>query len=219
MHTGRLGHATHGNRAHRTGTAERLVAVALVSGALVAGCGRSSPSETTATVGGATTSASTKSATTKPAAAGSGPVAFAECMRANGAPNFADPNAAGAGTGEIPVGNNPAAPAFKAAATKCERLMPGSAANAPVFPGDATHPSAQAMAMLRRIAVCMRADGVPQFPDPLTSMPSSPAGPGVGEITDYDNAILVFPATIDRQAPAYRQALTACSAPPLGLPH
>jgi len=63
----------------------------------------------------------------------------------------------------------------------------------------------------------MRQHGVPQFPDPATSVPSHPSG--VREITDFDGAILLFPSTIDMEAPAYRQALTACGAPPLGLPH
>ena len=39
------------------------------------------------------------------------------------------------------------------------------------------------------------------------------------EITDFDGATLLFPASMDLQAPAYRQALNACGAPPLGLPH
>jgi hypothetical protein len=50
-------------------------------------------------------------------------------------------------------------------------------------------------------------------------MPSTPTPAGTGEISDFDGAILVFPRTIDMQAPAYRRALTACGAPPLGLPH
>ena len=57
----------------------------------------------------------------------------------------------------------------------------------------------------------------PQFPDPRTTVPSNPAG--IREITDFDGAILLFPASINLQAPAYKQALTACGAPPLGLPH
>jgi hypothetical protein len=65
----------------------------------------------------------------------------------------------------------------------------------------------------------MRQHGVSQFPDPQTDVPTNPAGIGISEITDFDGAILLFPATIDMQAPAYRQALTACGAPPLGLPH
>jgi hypothetical protein len=63
----------------------------------------------------------------------------------------------------------------------------------------------------------MRQHGVPQFPDPKTSVPLHPTG--YQEITDFDGAILAFPSTVDTQAPAYKQALTTCGAPPLGLPH
>jgi hypothetical protein len=67
------------------------------------------------------------------------------------------------------------------------------------------------MTKLLKVAQCMHQHGVPQFPDPRTSMPSfiSPGGPG-GGITDYEGAILVFPATIDRQSPAYKSAAAAC---------
>jgi hypothetical protein len=63
----------------------------------------------------------------------------------------------------------------------------------------------------------MRQHHILQFPDPRTSVPSDLSG--VDDITDFDGAILIFPATLNLQAPAYRQALTACGAPPLGLPH
>jgi hypothetical protein len=69
------------------------------------------------------------------------------------------------------------------------------------------------MALLRRIAVCMREHGVPQFPDPRTSVP-----PGFNPFPEYqgaDNymgAILLFPHTIDPQSPAYEHATTACGA-------
>jgi hypothetical protein len=212
----------------------RLCALAtLVSGVLVAGCGGSSPSATTAPVASATSSAAAPSANHSataekstattggaasssgspgPGAGRSGPLAFAECMRANGVPNFPDPNP-GRGLLFSLAGVDPSAPAFEAAQTKCQKLMgPGLP-----FPGSKTHPSAQTMAKLLQIARCMRGHGVPQFPDPQTSVPSHPAG--IQEITDFDGAILLFPSTINFQAPAYRQALTACGAPPLGLRH
>jgi hypothetical protein len=133
-------------------------------------------------------------------------------MRANGVPNFPDPNP---GRGALfPLGGiNPSAPAFKGAQAKCRKLLGGG----PPVPGSTTHPSAQTLAKLRTIAVCMRQHGVPQFPDPRTSVPSSPNG--IRDITDFDGAILLFPSTINLQSPAYRQALAACGAPPLGLPH
>jgi hypothetical protein len=133
-------------------------------------------------------------------------------MRASGVPNFPDPNP-GHGAIFSTAGIDSASPAFKAAQAKCHKLMgPG-----PPGPGSQTHPSAQTLAKLLRIARCMRAHGVPQFPDPQTTVPSNPAG--VQEITDFDGVILLFPATMNIRAPAYRQALTACGAPPLGLRH
>ena len=59
--------------------------------------------------------------------------------------------------------------------------------------------------------------GTSQFPDPRTSVPYNVAG--IDEITDFDGVILLFPARLNLQAPAYKQALAACGAPPLGLPH
>jgi hypothetical protein len=216
---------------HRRRT--RLVALAtLVSGVVVAGCGGSTPSLTTAAAAGATSAASTTSAnhsttagkrtatgggagssgSAGPGAGRSGPLAFAECMRANGVPNFPDPSP-GRGMLFSLAGLDTSAPAFEAAQTKCQKLMgPGLP-----LPGSRTHPSAQTMAKLLGIARCVRGHGVPQFPDPQTSVPPHPAG--IQEITDFDGAILLFPSTINLQAPAYRQALTACGAPPLGLHH
>jgi hypothetical protein len=152
--------------------------------------------------------------TTPVASQASGPLAFSRCMRANGVPNFPDPSAGGAAEFTLPPGTSPEAPAFQAARAKCRNLLPGGG---PPGPGSTTHPSAQTLSKLVRIARCMREHGVPQFPDPQTTVPSKLAG--ITEITDFDGAILLFPATMNMQAPAYRQALTACGAPPLGLRH
>ena len=204
------------HRESRSRSGRQLAFAAFISAVLVAGCGGSSPSPT-ATAGGTTISASsagpTSSGSTAPG--NSHPpsmLAFASCMRANGVPNFPDPKPGGGIA--LPAGSNPRAPAFRAAQAKCQKLLPGGA---PPGPGSATHPSAQTLAKLVSIARCMREHGVPQFPDPSTSVPSNPGG--VQEITDFDGAILLFPSTINLQAPAYRRALTACGAPPLGLPH
>ena len=194
---------------------------------LVAGCagGSGSPAASTtsaasansATTAGASTATgagATISTSTTPRTAGSGPLAFAMCMRADGVPNFPDPSSA-RGALFNTAGIDTSAPAFQAAQAKCQKLMgPG-----PLSPGSNTHPTAQTLAKLR-IARCMRQHGIPQFPDPQTSVRSNPtAAGGARVITDFDGAILVFPATINLQAPAYKQALTACGAPPLGLPH
>jgi len=64
----------------------------------------------------------------------------------------------------------------------------------------------------------MRQHGISDFPDPRTPAPAS-LPPGIGEITNFDGAVLLFPQTLNTHAPAYRQALIACDAPPLGRPH
>jgi hypothetical protein len=214
---------THRERLTGSGLGRRLVAAAVASGVLLAGCGGSSQSPTVGGSGANATgsSAAAQVSTTTTDASSSTPsgsgaadpaLAFAECMRAHGVPNFPDPRPGHGGLFSL-SGINPAAPAFRAAQTKCQKFMGGG----PPLPGSTTHPSAQTMSKLRRIAVCMRQHGVPQFPDPRTTVPSSPAG--ITEITDFDGAVLLFPSSINLQAPAYRQALTACGAPPLGLPH
>ncbi|HTX11434.1 MAG TPA: hypothetical protein VME22_22625 [Solirubrobacteraceae bacterium] len=205
-----------------------LAAAAVLIGVVAAGCGAGSGGPTSSastadsasaavsvgsstTAGGAATSSGSTTPVVSPA---SGPLAFAECMRANGVPNFPDPSAGGTAQFTLPAGTSPAAPAFRAAQAKCRNLLPDGG---PPGPGSTTHPSAQTLSKLVRIARCMRLHGVPQFPDPRTTVPSNPAG--INEITDFDGAILLFPATMNMQAPAYRNALTACGAPPLGLRH
>jgi len=196
----------------------RLLAVtAVVSGLVLAGCGGSASAPTVNTVGATSTAGSsaegvTGSGSTAPGGYGSGPLGFARCMRANGVPNFPDPTA-GRGSLFNMAGIDAEAPAFKTAQAKCQKLMGGG----PPRPGSTTHPSAQTLGKLLRIAVCMRQHRVPQFPDPRASVPSNPGA--VQEITDFDGAILLFPSTMNLQAPAYRQALAACGAPPLGLRH
>jgi hypothetical protein len=191
-----------------------LTAAALIC-AVPAGCGGSSNGPTAsnpASTGSATTIASS-AAGSGAAQPQSGALRFATCMRANGVSSFPDPAAGGGVQFPIPAGTNPEAPAFQAARAKCQKYLGGGLPG----PGSTTHPSAQTLSKLVRIARCMRAHGVPQFPDPQTSVPSNPVG--IAEITDFDGAILLFPATLNMQAPAYRQALTACGAPPLGLRH
>jgi hypothetical protein len=137
-------------------------------------------------------------------------------MRASGAPNFPDP-APGGGFAFHANATAVNAPAFKTAQAKCQRFMPGGG---PLSPGQP--PSAKTIAQLDRIATCMRGHGVPQFPDPLSKPPpQSSVSPGkYREITNYEGAILLFPASLDMQSPAYEQAAAACGAGFLGTgPH
>jgi len=133
---------------------------------------------------------------------------YAECMRANGLPNFPDP---GAGGGfEIPQGSgiDPSSPAFKTAQAKCEKLTPGLAL------GSTTHPSAQWLAQMVKAAQCMRRHGISGFPDPTTSIPSNPfPSGGGGVISDIEGAVFVFPASLDMQSPLFTQAANSCGFP------
>ena len=192
-----------------------LVAMAtLVCTVLVAGCGGTSNSPTAPTVAGTSKRASSTTSTAAAASVSPG-VAFAECMRSNGVPNFPDPLPGRGLLFRTGGAVNRASPAVKAAQAKCSKLLPGG----PPGPGSTTHPSAQTLAKLLKIAVCMRRHGISQFPDPRTSVPSNLNPAVYDDITDFDGAILLFPITINLQSPAYKQAQAACGAPPLGLPH
>ena len=59
----------------------------------------------------------------------------------------------------------------------------------------------------------MRQHGVSDFPDPRTSAPPNPLGSGVGEISDIEGVILLFPSTIDQQSPVFTRAAAACAFP------
>jgi signal transduction histidine kinase len=75
-------------------------------------------------------------------------------------------------------------------------------------PGQTTHPSAQTMAYWRGVARCMRGHGVSAFPDPAASVPRDIFR--VGVVSDRDGAILVLPAALNLQSPAFLQAATTC---------
>lgn len=79
-------------------------------------------------------------------------------------------------------------------------------------PGSTTHPSVETMAYWRTVAQCMRQHGVARFPDPTAAVPSNLGR--IGEVSDRDGAILVFPSTINRQSGAFVQAGTACGFTP-----
>lgn len=108
-------------------------AIAVLGGAAISGCGSVSAS------GGASTNAASG-------------IQGAQCMRANGVPNFPD-------GGITPAsGINPLSPAYKRAQNACQKYLPHYA------PPPPTPESVRQQE--RRLAQCMRANGVPNFPDP-----------------------------------------------------
>jgi hypothetical protein len=129
-----------------------LAAVALIAiAASIGACGSSAPAGSGTDSSGATAQKA---------------VRFAECMRSNGIGNFPDPSASGDFTIDaIANGSslNTSTPAFTQAISACKHLEPAGFMGAPRSPR-------QAQAALR-FAQCIRANGVPDFPDPANGQP------------------------------------------------
>jgi len=93
-------------------------------------------------------------------------VKFAECMRSNGVSDFPDPGASGALTIDgIANGSSldTSSPAFTQAISTCKDLEPAG------FMGSARSPRQTRAAL--ELAQCIRAHGVPDFPDPTNGQP------------------------------------------------
>ena len=153
------------------GRVPALVAALAPLGLVAAGCGGAKPPSV----------ASIATATTPPGAVGNATsakpsrAALAACLTAHGF-SAAVGSAHGAGgavldlAGVIVAGNvDPASSQFQAAMRACRRFMPGGG------PPELT-PSQQAVAAraMLRFAKCMRAHGVPSFPDPSSDGRFSP---------------------------------------------
>ena len=125
-----------------------LIAVVAIACALgIMACGSSSPSSGATGPNGATRF-----------------IKFAGCMRAHGVPNFPDPSGGGGIHIQAGSGIDPQSPAFQAAQTACNKLLPGGG------PGS-QHPSEQAKLAMLQISDCMRRHGVSGFPDPIFTPP------------------------------------------------
>jgi hypothetical protein len=104
---------------------------------------------------------------------------FAHCMRAHRVPDFPDPGGAkpsGSGVSvygiALPSTIDVRSPAFQAAMSACQKLATGGAPQAGVT-------EAEKQAALR-YAQCMRAHGVPNFPDPVFRNGRIGISPGAG---------------------------------------
>ena len=192
---------------------------AVVAAAALAGCGGSkSPSVASVATTTSSPTAGTSAPSTPPSSSRppsqtqvqQDSLRYARCMRANGVPNFPDPQAGGGFLFQAGTGVDPSSPGFKAARAKCQKLMPQVGPT----PGSTTHPSAQWVAHMVKVAQCMPRHGISGFPDPRTSVPANPfpAG-GAGVISDIEGVILIFPSTIDTQSPFFTRAAAACQFP------
>jgi hypothetical protein len=117
--------------------------------------------------GGSTTSASA--------------VAYSACMRAHGVPNFPDPNSDGqlhkVTAEQLGVGSSQ----LQAAQSACQALLPDTggslATSLRQCEEQGNCPQAvvqQVMTQLRKFSACMRADGVPKWPDPVLDSQGRP---------------------------------------------
>jgi hypothetical protein len=129
-----------------------VAAAALAAGLLAAGCG------------GSPSTPSSNKPTGQPQA-GSQAIAYSRCMRSHGVPSFPDPTISRSG-GRVGIGLSipasvGASPAFKTAQQACAMLEsggPGGGGAAPI--------TARQHREIVQFAACMRAHGVPDWPDP-----------------------------------------------------
>jgi hypothetical protein len=122
---------------------------------LISACGSSTPTQTDGSGGGSGTTAVREQA-----------AKFAECIRSNGVSVFPDPNASGQFAYGIPSRSsplNPSSAAWKQAIGACKSLEPSGFMPTSFTP-------VQLSARLK-FAQCVRANGVPSFPDPTAHGP------------------------------------------------
>ncbi len=158
-----------------------LVAAVVASLSLaLAACGGGAPSASVAHIGSTTTAPAAGSSGSAPSSGNVGGQLekFVSCMRHHGVPNFPDlvMSANGSAVPVQPVSINKSSPAVQAARSDCQSILPGGTAPGPTI----TITTKDLVADLKA-AACMRAHGVPIFPDPVFSgnSVSFPKPPGM----------------------------------------
>jgi hypothetical protein len=96
-------------------------------------------------------------------------LAYAQCMRTHGQPNFPDPNSNGGFIltgryvdGHLVSGVDPNSPQYQTAQKSCEKLLPKN-------PQKTAGHFAQQLQDALKYSACMRAHGIPNFPDPTVT--------------------------------------------------
>jgi hypothetical protein len=122
-------------------------------------------------------------------------LAYARCMRAHGVLNFPDPNSSGAipkvGLQQLGVSST----VFQGAQKACQHLLPNSGQSSQAW-------DQMALDALWNFARCVRAHGVPTWPDPLAeSDPGQPGTPGFPRN---------LPPGINTNSPVVENALNRC---------
>lgn len=156
-----------------------VLAMAASIALLASACGGSSP--TSSTGSGSTTGQST---------AYQKAIAYAQCIRKHGVPNYPDPNSQGQFF--VPNGDSPTSNVSKtvgiAAAKACHKLLPPSMAQGPPQGSQGAKAASRGL----RYSECMRSHGEPNFPDPGA------------------NGSITLPPGMNYQSPQFQNASKDC---------
>jgi hypothetical protein len=115
-------------------------------------------------------------------------LAYAQCIRAHGVPDYPDPNS----QGQFVIPNGGSAPpsvsaaVASAAAQACQKLLPPAMAQGP----SKTSPGSNTQAL--KFSRCMRSHGEPDFPDPAA------------------NGSFTLPSGMNAESPQFQNAEKAC---------
>ena len=128
-------------------------------------------------------------------------LAFSQCMRAHGVPDFPDPQSSNGGNAIQLNGNgaslDPSSTQFQSAQNACKKYLPTNIAGG-------SGPSAKDRQAMLAFAACMRTHGVPDFPDPNFS------GGGAGFVVGSGSAANQPPADTRPDSPQFQAAFAVC---------
>lgn len=173
-----------------------IATVAAICATLIAACGSSSPGSTGAAAGssGAGNGSSTIATLDK----------YAICMRDHGVSGFPDPSTTETPNSfgvdgynfDLPSTMNTQSPAYESAGKTCQSVLGSGSSSGGLPSGDVARAREHALAH----AECMRAHGVPNFPDPIVT------GNGNGITSSSAGG-----AAINPRSPAFQQAQKICA--------
>lgn len=174
------------HRRPRLAVAALVVAVAGVA-LLASACGGGTPSAGVAHLGSTTSTTAGSGSGSTGSGKNGGLLAYSQCMRSHGLPDFPDPNSQGVIEGQSSSGSdgnasdlNPNSPTYQAAQKACQKYASGG-----TTPAD----QAQELAQALKYAACMRSHGVTDFPDPtVVNGQIEFSGSGIGRSPDYQSA-------------------------------
>lgn len=165
----------------RAGSLAVMAGVAL----LTVACGGNSAS--TGSSGSSQSAGATSSAS-------SNAVAFAQCMRSHGIPNYPDPSSVSGPVDSSQLGVTDTV--YESARTTCNHLYPQ-----PHAPGPNPAQQQHVLGQLLIFAKCMRAHGLPAFPDPNPA--STIWGSGSGQV-------FTLPSSINPNSSQFTSAENSC---------